>query len=233
MARWEGTPPPAAAVRGGGTDPALTVRAATPDDADAVATILAQAFPGLYRSTFGRMGGEEIAWLLAELYRGGVLSLATTRVGTLGGRVVGVAVLHLGESIGRGSMAGYWRLLRQQLGIWRAPRAFFGGISTNIFLSRRIPHAGDLVYIEALAVAETERGRGVGSRLLADSEEWTCRQGRTRQALHVLYTNHGARRLYARLGFRPWHPTNEEPKHVSPWAALLLVRSLPASQASS
>lgn len=217
-------------VLGPQTTRTLPVRAARQEDAEAVATILAESFPALYRSTFGNLGVEETAWLLTELYRAGHLSLEATRVCERGGRVVGIAILHLGEAIGRGSALGFVRLLLRQLGLWRALRAFFGGLSTNLYLSRRIPHGPDLVYIEALAVLEAERGRGVGTRLLADAEEWTRARGRSRLALHVLLTNKGARRLYERHGFRPWR----DPAAVqglfsrprTPWTALLLSRSV-------
>lgn len=182
----------------------LQVRAAQPEDAEAIAAILAEAFPGLYRATFGRLGTEEVAWLLTELYRAGMLSLEMTRVCTRGNRVVGIAILHVGQSIGRGTASAYWRLLLLQLGLLRAPRAFFGGLSANAYLSRRIPHAGDLVYVEALAVAAPERRRGAGTRLLEDAAAWARERDRSRLALHVLRSNTGARRLYERWGFHPW-----------------------------
>src|SRR5207248_81735 len=140
------------------------------------------------------------------------------------GRVVGLIVLHVGESIGRGRVGDYGRLLVGQLGWVRAPRAFFGGLATNAYLNRRIPRADDLVYIEALAVAAAERGHGLGTRLLHDALAWARANGRPRLALNVLQRNLGARRLYERLGFQLWHETSWRARLLPSWGSLLMVR---------
>src|SRR5262249_5878652 len=192
------------------------------DDAEAIATILAEGFPALYRHTFGRLDTAAVARLLTALYAAGHLSLETTHICEQDGQVVGVMILHLGHSIGRGKVGDYWRLLMQEISPWRAFRAFWGGLLANRFLDQRIPRAQDLVYIEALAVAEPHRGQGIGSILLAEAERWTRSSGRARLALHVLRSNTGARRLYERTGFRPW------PGHASPssFGAILMERDL-------
>lgn len=200
----------------------VTVRAANAGDAQAIAAILAEAFPTLYRNTFGGLNTAESAQLLNALYKAAHLSLDTTFVCTQNDQVVGVMILHLGQSIGRGLITDYWRLLRREFGLLRAFRAFWGGLFANRLLDRRIPRAPDLVYIEALAVAETCRGQGIGSRLLAEAEHWAHSANRSRLALHVLSSNTGARRLYERVGFHPWH------SHASPysWGAILMERKL-------
>ncbi len=187
------------------TAPDLRVRWARIEDAEAVATILAEAFPALYRAMFGTRGNEDAAWLLAEFFRAELLPLQTTRVCERGRWVVGVAMLHLDGSPHHGSARTCWRLLRRQLGLWRGLRAFLGWVLLHFFMDRRIPRDPDLVYIKALAVAETERGRGVGTRLIEDTAQWAREQQRPWLALHVLDSNVRARRLYERLGFRPWH----------------------------
>ncbi len=180
------------------------MRAARPDDAPAIALILAQAFPSLYSATFGRLSEMETARLLTALFQAGTLSLALARVYDAGNGVAGVALLNLGESIGHGSARDYWRLLRGQMAFRPAVRALCGGVTANYFLQKRIPRANDLAYIEALAVAPDARGRGAGTSLLRDAMAWTRARQRSRLALHVLYANTSARRLYERIGFRPW-----------------------------
>ncbi|HLV80485.1 MAG TPA: GNAT family N-acetyltransferase [Chthonomonadaceae bacterium] len=204
---------------------ALRVRLAGPEDAGAVSAILAEAFPGLYRATFGRLDAAEIARLLQALYRAGTLSLDTTLVCERASVVAGLAILHTGPSVGRGSAGAYWRAVYEELGLLRGLRAFFGGLSANAFLNQRIPRAPDLVYIEALAVAEPVRGCGIGTLLLEDAVRWTraCPPGRSRLALHVLYSNTGARRLYERMGFRPWNPRQRQWTRGS---ALLMLRKV-------
>ena len=208
----------------------ITIRAAGRQDIAAIAAILAQAFPALYDSTFGKLGEVRQARLLEALYRDGLLSLETTRLAEIENQVVGVCILHIGKDIGRGTLSGFWRSVRSELGLFASVRAFTGGFTTNTFLNARIPRANDLVYIEALAVRTDKRGSGTGSALLADAERWAKSHSRSRIALHVLVRNQGARRLYERHGFMLWHnapsrwqiPENRR----SGWATLLMVRSL-------
>ena len=209
----------------------MTLRNARPEDAAVVAGILAGAFPGLYRSTFGSMDINAIQKLLQNLYAHGHLALTDTRLCEIGGQVLGIMILHTGQPIGRGSAAQFWRLLARRYGLLRAPRMFAGGILSNLMLDSRIPRAPDLVYIEALAVAEEHRGRGIGSLLLDDAEQWARARGRRRLALHVLANNTGARRLYERVGFHLWDipGSGKRWQHATsapPWAALLMLRNL-------
>jgi GNAT superfamily N-acetyltransferase len=207
------------------------VRNAEPRDALAIAQILAQAFPALYRGTFGSHRQARIVALLKALYDAGHLSLTDTRVCEISGRVTAVMILHTGLRIGRKSPRDFWRLLWTRFGLLHAPRMFVGGIMANLMLDRRIPRAADLVYIEALAVAEPYRGQGLGSMLLADAEQWALSHGRSRLALHVLANNLAARRLYERTGFRPWTRGPRQPhepgsRSTSPWTAIPMVRTL-------
>ena len=216
--------------------PTLTVRNADQSDSSAIADLLARAFPSLYLSTFGRMGHAAIVSLLRLLYDAGHLSLEDTRVAEIEGCLIGVMILHKGLSIGRGSLLGYWRLVSSQYGFFRALRIFLGGYLANLMLDQRIPRSSDLVYIEALAVLIEHRGKGVGSRLLADAEECAIAAGRSRLALHVLVTNKRARKLYERVGFRLWNRGRREPRtseSTSAWAAVLMVRRLPNAPAHS
>ncbi len=220
-----------AAARHGWALDSLRVRSAEPQDADPIAAILADAFPALYHATFGTRDKSAVRSLLTALYAAGHLSLVDTRVCDVEGRVAGVIILHTGKQIGRGSPREYWSVVRRELGLLRAPRAFGGGVLANVMLGRRIPRAPDLVYIEALAVAEPHRGQGIGSRLLANADEWATARGRIRLALHVLVSNVRARRLYERVGFRTWHspPHNASASSLlraSAWSAILMERRL-------
>ena len=101
---------------------ALQVRNARPEDAPAVASVLAQAFPALYRSTFGTCEPAKMESLLRLLYEYGHLPLEDTRVCVIEDTVVGVMILHTGLPIGRGEAIDFWRLLRSRIGLLRAPR---------------------------------------------------------------------------------------------------------------
>jgi ribosomal protein S18 acetylase RimI-like enzyme len=61
--------------------------------------------------------------------------------------------------------------------------------------------AGDL---ETLVVADAERGRGLGARLLQDVREELARRGVQEVVLHVLADNDRAIDFYRREGFRPY-----------------------------
>lgn len=194
--------------------------------------ILVEAFPSLYQFTFGKLPMHRIALLLATLYRQRFLSLEHTCLAEADRRILGVLILNLGQPIGQGALAGYWRLLRQNLSFLASLRAFFGGILVVIGLQRRIPRASDLVYIEALAVSEAARRQGIGSRLLQEAERRTRHLGRERLALHVLRRNTDAQRLYERVGFQPARvPVQPSEgfslfRRRSAWSALLMVRRL-------
>ncbi len=202
------------------------VRRASISDARAVAEILAEAFPHLYQSTLGTRTDSEATELLFSLYAAEHLSLEDTHLFVRDEKVLGIVILHTGKSIGRGDARSFSRILLNQFGLFRGVRALFGGLGANYFLAKRIPHAPDLIYIEGLAVRETNRAQGVGSRLLEEAERQTrLRRGR-RIALHVLHRNTAARRLYERVGFKRWHeapPTNKKPQG---WSAFLMVKSL-------
>ncbi len=207
--------------------PGIRIRAAQIGDAEAVSRILAEAFPSLYSWAFGRLSAPQTAALLCALYKADTLTLTSTQVAEQNGMIAGVAILHVGDSIGRGTMRAYWNVVRTQIGLVPAVRAFAGGVFANFAIHKRIPHDADLVYVEALAVGAACRGQGIGTRLLNEASAWGLARNRPRMALHVLQSNTGARRLYERMGFRLACP---EPRPARPgsrrqgWVSLLMLR---------
>ncbi|MEO1057499.1 MAG: GNAT family N-acetyltransferase, partial [Actinomycetota bacterium] len=78
--------------------------------------------------------------------------------------------------------------------------ALFRRVGARVFdFMDRLPD-GDW-YIQAVAVDEAGRGKGVGSALLAHAEQTAHEVGAQRMALDVSVNNDGARRLYERLGY--------------------------------
>jgi ribosomal protein S18 acetylase RimI-like enzyme len=59
-------------------------------------------------------------------------------------------------------------------------------------------------HIMELVVAETARGRGIGSALLAEAERLTRAAGCRTMLIGVVAGNAGAEALYRRTGFRPY-----------------------------
>ncbi|MHB1133470.1 MAG: GNAT family N-acetyltransferase [Chloroflexota bacterium] len=110
------------------------------------------------------------------------------------GELVGLAGL---EYEGRRSLVFRWA---DAIGLY----GLLGGAlraSVLVFTGSSAP-PGEML-VAHLAVAEGWRGRGVGTRLLAEVFAIARARGCTAVRLRVLDTNLGARRLYERLGFCP------------------------------
>jgi ribosomal protein S18 acetylase RimI-like enzyme len=84
-------------------------------------------------------------------------------------------------------------------------------------------------YICGMAVDAAHRGKGIGTRLLAEAES-ACRQlGLEKLSLIVFEQNAGARQLYERSGYaeRRRHPVVPHPLIHCTGDAILMVKSLP------
>lgn len=64
-----------------------------------------------------------------------------------------------------------------------------------------IHQSAPVVWLTALVVGETARGRGVGSRLVQQAEEWARQQGASRIALTSALHRRQAHDFYKRLGY--------------------------------
>lgn len=67
-------------------------------------------------------------------------------------------------------------------------------------LYERAPGRGQLL-MDGISVAAGARGGGVGTQLLSRLKDFAAREGYRTIRLDVIDSNHGARRLYERLGF--------------------------------
>lgn len=111
-----------------------------------------------------------------------------------GDELVGMAALQTSEAsategIGHGEF-------RQILG-------FGGALRAGLYLSMiAYEPAENELYLEELAVRPDQRGKGVGTALLEELVAYGEEHGFHRLRLQVVDTNQGARRLYAREGFR-------------------------------
>lgn len=79
---------------------------------------------------------------------------------------------------------------------WSAPARLFG----LLMLERA--ERPDMLLMDGIAVSETVRGKGIGTRLLQAIEDHARRLGKRSIRLDVIDTNPGARRLYERFGFK-------------------------------
>ena len=115
------------------------------------------------------------------------------------GELAGMAALatrsghYAGGSLSADSVS--WSMLRRHLGTFGAIRA-----ALVLLLYQHKPKDDEL-YLEELAVAPAARGRGMGSRLLAEVEAIAREEGKARVELQVIDTNPSAQELYARHGY--------------------------------
>jgi ribosomal protein S18 acetylase RimI-like enzyme len=84
--------------------------------------------------------------------------------------------------------------------VLRDPRT---GLLEGVVLCSRVRH--DAAHITQLCVGPRARGRGLGGRLLSHCLDHLARQGTRTVSLTVTDSNHGARTLYERNGFRTLH----------------------------
>lgn len=59
-------------------------------------------------------------------------------------------------------------------------------------------------YIAEVTVHDGHRGQGIGTALMTEAERWLAETGVNQIQIGVLYDNIDAKRLYERLGFRPY-----------------------------
>ena len=76
-----------------------------------------------------------------------------------------------------------------------------------------------LVNVHDVVVAASHRGRGVAARMLALVAQMARERGACKLTLEVLTGNHGARRLYERLGFAAYQldPSMGQAQFMQKW----------------
>lgn len=168
----------------------MTVRDARPEDADAVAAIVADGLAAKYRPALGGAAARAIAALVRHDMETGTGSRHL--VAEVDGRIAGA--VHL--VTGGGPPAGMTSTLVREVGLWTALRA--------VLVLSLLAHEGmrpDEAYLDELAVAAWARRRGVGRALLEACVREGSRAGRRRLTLWVTTDNAPARALYAAAGF--------------------------------
>jgi ribosomal protein S18 acetylase RimI-like enzyme len=121
------------------------------------------------------------------------LNLDCCLVAVKGGAAVGV--VGLVERRAR-ALEFPFALLRRRFGVVRA-------VAYSLLLRFRsqVPAGEDEIVFEALAVAAPQRNRGIGARLVVRVEDHAREKGYRSVSLDVTDSNHGAIRLYSRLGY--------------------------------
>lgn len=131
------------------------------------------------------------------------------------GEVVGIAGFKVG---GRGLYEPGVSRFFAEYG-WSAPARIIG-----LLLLERA-ESTDLLLMDGIAVSNSARGRGIGTRLLGAIEAHARRLNRRSIRLDVIDTNPGARRLYERFGFKAQKTSDIGPlKHLFSFGASTEMR---------
>jgi len=173
----------------------INVRAATPDDLNALTGIIAEAFSGKMHVLFGR-DSAHIAQMLRGMY-----------IGPLSRNYDGLLIAEQdGDPIGALAIEPMpWRpedverldqLTHTLLSPWRQ---WWNRLGFTVFSHGPMP--GD-AYITDLGVLRRARGRGAGRALMLHAEQWAIRNRRHALSLWVASNNHVARHLYEQIGLR-------------------------------
>ena len=175
---------------------ALEVRAARREDVAAAALLYASSAP--YYDAYA--GSERAARrMLGAVWPlpGHTASYETCRVAVLDGEVAGVLA---GFALPEGSAlaARFVAVSVRRLAPWRWP-----GVARHLRAAGRLtprpPHTA--FYVDALAVAEGARRRGVATALLDEATRLAAARGASGVALDTGLDNHAGRALYEATGF--------------------------------
>ncbi len=174
-------------------DTAVTIIRGLPEDLRAAGVVLFDtAFGDKLRIAIPDRD-KRVAYLARVLCREHVV--AATRADEL----VGMIGLRSGEGAYRGGLLDIpWdpRPFRDLLGLRGAIRA-----GLNLRFADHRP-AADELYVDGVAVAASERGQGIGTRLLDEAATIARESGFRWLRLDVIDTNPRAQALYERLGYR-------------------------------
>lgn len=157
-----------------------------PEHEDAALRILHAAFA--YKLRIGLDGPDDMVRLFA-----GQVDRSACWTAIVDGRIAGILTRQSGgEEFYRIStrrvLAAFWPL--------KTLRVLF-----NFFLLDESPPRNAL-YVESIAVDAEIRGLGIGGKLMAEAETRARELGLPLLALDVIGDNHGAIRLYERLGYQ-------------------------------
>lgn len=155
--------------------------------------ILFAAFADKFRHGF--QDADEFARLFAKSVDGDACSVALRDGQLLGVCTMGYAGDH--NDSGDGFYRVSARALLTTFWPWKTARIIF-----NLLLLHDSPPQPPAFHVESIAVTEAARGLGVGTLLMERAESRARDADRTIMRLEVIALNHGAIRLYERLGYR-------------------------------
>lgn len=179
-------------------DPSVSLRSATPDDADPAAALIYETTLTLGDYIFGQSGREGTVRVLAALFcePGHLFSYPFTTLALTEGKIVGLAQSFPSAELGRAG-ARLVRACAKRFGLGAAIRVAWRGFPLAFEPDAK---PGEF-YVGTLAVAPSHRSRGIGHRLLLDAERQARELGLPVCSLSVMLHNTDALRFYQREGY--------------------------------
>jgi ribosomal protein S18 acetylase RimI-like enzyme len=177
----------------------LSLRPATPADAEKAAALIYETTGTLGDYLFGQSNRADTIRVLAVLFRepDHLLSFQTSMLAEMGGEILGIAQAHPGAD-----------LMKVNIRLARACAKRFGNGAALRLAWRGLPlmfepdaEPGEF-YVETLAVAPGYRNRGIGRVLLKDVERRARNLKYPVCSLSVMLQNTDALRFYQRVGYR-------------------------------
>jgi ribosomal protein S18 acetylase RimI-like enzyme len=207
-----------------GDTPTLVIRRACERDIPSISDIYVRAFPHLFLFIWRASIPDSIS-LLSELYRSGALCLSDHWVAEMDGRVAGFAEVYAASRPTPMRSAAAVTFIKR-LGPLRGGLAYSLEAGMRWFFRMRAPRAGT-AYLMTLAVAEEERGKGIGKALVEHAAYLGLEEGCGALALHVVKRNVAARRLYEQMGFVECREARRFPLYLAIITRLLGRASAP------
>lgn len=177
----------------------LTIRRATPADADACVPLIHSSGPAAFEHVFasGQLTAQDF---LGPAFCSGLGQFGCRQHWLIeeNGQVLATGTAYSG----RDTLAYSLRSARQILSHYSF-RAALGVLGRGLAMERLIPPPRrEIWYLAHLGVAAEARGRGLGQQLIGHLEQQGRTAGFERVALDVAASNPRAQALYERLGYR-------------------------------
>jgi ribosomal protein S18 acetylase RimI-like enzyme len=181
------------------TSPSITLRSATPEDAEPASALIYETMGTLGDYLFGHAAGGGTLPVLSALFResGHFLSHQYSILAEAEGTIVGIAQ-EIPESDLSKATIQLVRVLASCFGLGAALRLAWRGFPLAF---EGDAEAGEL-YVNTLAVAPAYRNRGIGRALLEDAERRAQELHISVCSLSVMLHNTNAFRFYKRAGYR-------------------------------
>lgn len=173
----------------------IIIRKGKPEDAHHFSELVILSAPKVFSLLFG----SKVKKLMKSIfpYRRHYYSYDKSFFIEVDGKTAGMAQLHRFRPRKREKIRLTFLLLKYLN--WRLPRSLFSLLRSEKVISN---FSDRDCYLSNVAVYPEYRSLGLGSRLLNTLEEEIKAVGKNRMVLHTDVKNHGAIRLYEKLGYK-------------------------------